>query len=344
MTTTLTIIRGCPGDGKTSLAKVAGMGVAIAADDYPNLYIDGVYQAHLQKESHEWCKDQVRYHLSQGRDVVVHNTFARLFYLDAYTEIAKELNCAVHVVTSEGVILPSSNRTQSIHNVPESVVQRMRSQWEPLNPIPKRGITLIEIAEQMQDLKRPDVLIFDMDGTLRLTKSGDTFARSPDDFMIHPEIKRWAKIKNRSGCELPIHVVSNQRGIGTGQKQEDFLEEEIDNLDDALLGLEIEIASAHFAVEENTSDAIFWGSSQWEKIKLGAIADKPNTGMFNNILQENMNFLRIGVKAFWIMGDAHTDNHPEDWEFAKNCRQAYPDLDIRYVPIEMLNIFWEYCK
>jgi adenylate kinase family enzyme len=45
---TLIIIRGCPGDGKTTLAKkISGAHFhSIAADDMPELYLDGQYQNH----------------------------------------------------------------------------------------------------------------------------------------------------------------------------------------------------------------------------------------------------------------------------------------------------------
>lgn len=147
---TLYIIRGCPGDGKTTLALDLSRGKyspkEIAADNMPGLYVDGVYQNHLQKESHVWCQETVEAWMKRGESVIVHNTFTRHIYIKPYLELAKKYGYAVHVIHSEAVILPNGDRTNSTHNVPQEILDGMRSGFESFNPIPKQGISPADIA------------------------------------------------------------------------------------------------------------------------------------------------------------------------------------------------------
>lgn len=131
---TLTLVCGLPGNGKTTLARKLP-GFAVAADDFSGLYVDGAYQHHLQKDSHEWCKSQVEKWMSDDEpQITVHNTFTRNNYRQPYIDLAMKYGYAVHVVTSEAVILPSGDRTSSAHNVSAEVVESMRNGWEYINP------------------------------------------------------------------------------------------------------------------------------------------------------------------------------------------------------------------
>jgi histidinol phosphatase-like enzyme/predicted kinase len=336
MQKTLTLVCGLPGNGKTTLAKKLS-GNAIAADDYPDLYIDGVYKAELQKKSHEWCQETVEEWLKQGaEEVIVHNTFTRNIYRKPYIELAKKYGYSVHIVTSEAVILPSGERTTSTHNVPDEVLESMRIGWEAFNPVPKLGITASDIAAQMTGLQYPDAIIFDMDKTIKRPKDGRTFPSSPDDFEITLEFQRWAK--EFCDPEIELYIVSNQRGIGTGQKTVQFLKDEAKLLTDHLeTELDICFASCQFATHQGGRDSIKYYPRHEEWIHIehttGRV-DKPGTQTFISIFEE------IPFRVCWIVGDSHTDNASEDWQFAQACQKLNPRIDVRYVPIELLNVYW----
>jgi histidinol phosphatase-like enzyme len=331
------LVMGCPGDGKTSLSKKLP-GRAIAADDYPNLYVDGVYQAESQKKSHEWCQSSVEEWMKCGEEqIIVHNTFTRNIYREPYIELAKKYGYAVHIVTSEAVILPNGKRTISIHNVPEAILQSMRSGWEPFNPVPKLGITAKDIAAQMKELRHPDVIIFGMNKTIKRPKEGRDFPRSPDDFELVPEFEEWVSTYNNNSL---VYVVSNQRGIGTGQKTLDFFFEEIQLLA-AYLNDKLEIEFPwQFATHQGSNKGIIYNSFTNDFFHQEYIGrcDKPGIQAFLGIKEECDNSL----KNYWIVGDAHTDNASEDWQFAQACQKANPGIDIRYVPIELLNVYWSF--
>lgn len=340
---TLTLVRGLPGAGKTTLAqKIAKSNPAtqiIAADDYSGLYVDGVYQSHLQKESHAWCQKNVEIWMSRGAtEIIIHNTFAQFLWMKTYFELAKKYDYTIHVVHSEAVIFPDGSRTESTHNVPKAIIQSMRQRWEPLNPPIKMGMTTADIAVQMAGLQLPDAIIFDMDKTLKLTASGEEFPQSPEDFRINPVIKEWAKNYD-DWCEL--YIASNQRGLATGAKTREFLEREIAFLIDELTKHRLRFDECYFVPGYNEHNSLVYADGDWyETASTDKVYDKPDTGIYQDILTQH----NPDIKVCWIVGDAHTDKFYEDWQFAQACIELDKSIDVRYVPIEMLNIYWQLAK
>lgn len=339
---TLIINRGCPGNGKTTLAKKIRGAVAIAADDMPGLYEkDGTYNQYMQKLSHEWCQAGVESMMKDGIEtIVVHNTFTKLLYIQPYLQLAKKYGYAVHIVHSEAVILPDGSRTQSEHNVPGSVLDSMKQGWEPFDPAPKRGITTKQLSVELANVRYPDVIVFDKDGTITRPREGRTFPQSPDDFELVPEFHEWADGFPQSE-ELALYIVTNQRGLSTGQKTFDFLQHEIGNLTHFLRNyqdIDIDKVLVAPAYDSNQCWIKFLGQD-WERKESYERTDKPGTGMFDSIVKSQS--IRLNpASSYWIVGDAHTDDRPEDWEFAQACKAKYPDVNITYVPIEMIGTFW----
>ena len=322
---TLYIVRGCPGNGKTTLANHIAV-CSIAADDYPGLYIDGVYQQHLQKESHQWCMSEVENLMQQNVSIAVHNTFTRIFYIKPYIELANKYGYSVHIIHSEAVLV-NGGRTVDTHNVPLDVLTSMRNGWEPFNALPKLGITAKDIAQQIEKAKAyPDAIIFDMDGTIKRTKSGETFPQSPDDFEVTPEFDKFVNFG--WVYDTPMYIVSNQRGLSGGQKTDDFLKQEWEKLEGCIaVNHEICFTGSYFASKEyvlhkNNTDLPFL-------VRFNGNYIKPLPAVFK-LIHENSK-----RRNYWIVGDAHTDDRSEDWQFAQNCQKAHPELNIAYIPIEL---------
>jgi len=126
--TSLYIIRGTPGSGKTTLGMQLKSGglvrYVIAADDYM-VGPDGQYlfQPARLKECHERCRTDALRALSAGESVAVCNTFTRIWEMQPYVDIAHRLGNTLYVIRCEG-------RFQNVHGVPEEKVREMRDRFE----------------------------------------------------------------------------------------------------------------------------------------------------------------------------------------------------------------------
>lgn len=126
----LTLIRGLPGAGKSTMAKAM-----VEAD--PSLYhfeadqyfvdASGNYRFEPTEleDAHTWCFDETRYALNSGCSVVVSNTFTRKWEMEPYRKLAEELGAELEILEATG-------NYGSIHGVPQKTIDAMRSRWEVL--------------------------------------------------------------------------------------------------------------------------------------------------------------------------------------------------------------------
>ncbi len=124
----LYIIRGAPGSGKTTLGMRLKSGglvrYVIASDDYMNGPTgEYLFQPTRLKECHERCKIDAVSMLKAGASVAVCNTFTRIWEMQPYVDMARNLDCDLYVLKCEGSF-------QNIHGVPESKVREMRDRFE----------------------------------------------------------------------------------------------------------------------------------------------------------------------------------------------------------------------
>lgn len=122
----LVIIRGLPGSGKSTLARSMKGFSHYEADTY---FLDEEgdyhYDKSMIKEAHEWCRKSVSEALASGKNVVVSNTFTRIFEMTPYFDLAARFNIKPMIIKMEG-------NFGNIHNVPEEVIRIMKQRWEDL--------------------------------------------------------------------------------------------------------------------------------------------------------------------------------------------------------------------
>ena len=122
----LVLIRGIPGSGKSTIACSMNFDVHYEADMFfINENGDYCYDPKKIGEAHQWCQEQTFNALSEGKRVVVSNTFIKLFEMKPYFDMAHELGLELNVIQAEG-------RWPNVHGVPEEVVKRMEDNWEDL--------------------------------------------------------------------------------------------------------------------------------------------------------------------------------------------------------------------
>ncbi|WP_086980835.1 ATP-binding protein [Vibrio aphrogenes] len=125
---TLTLIRGLPGSGKSTLAQrlATQTGAIHLETDMFFVAEDGVYRFAPQNLSvaHQWCQRQTKLHLSQGRSVIVSNTFVRHWEMKAYKTIAKQLNIPLEIRVCQ-------DQFGSIHQIDPQTIEKMKANWQP---------------------------------------------------------------------------------------------------------------------------------------------------------------------------------------------------------------------
>lgn len=125
---TLYLIRGIPGSGKSSLARILFdnqvVDDCIEADDY--FVNDGVYMfnPYKLKDAHDWCQDRTRVILGHGYNLAVSNTSTTEQEVETYRKIAEE--CKAKFIS---LIVENRHGGENIHNVPEEKIQQMKKRF-----------------------------------------------------------------------------------------------------------------------------------------------------------------------------------------------------------------------
>ncbi len=136
----LTLIRGLPGSGKSSLAELM-LGATVSADDY--FVVEGGYNFDPARLglAHAACQVSTRLELAAGRPVVVANTFSQKWEIEPYLVIAKTFGARLYVADLyDGGLTDLELFERNVHGVPLEVITTMRERWEhdwkAGNPLP----------------------------------------------------------------------------------------------------------------------------------------------------------------------------------------------------------------
>lgn len=119
----LTLVRGLPGAGKSTVARVISFytGAYHFEADMFHVGPDGVYRYDVTKagEGHKWCLKKTKSVLKRGYDVVVSNTFTRVEEMRPYIDLPYP-----------AIVIHCTGKFRTIHGVPKEVMKKMRDRWE----------------------------------------------------------------------------------------------------------------------------------------------------------------------------------------------------------------------
>ena len=120
----LILIRGLPGSGKTTLAKlIARDAPHYEADQFFMVNGEYRYDAAAIKAAHVWCQRQTENALADGNSCIVSNTFTRRWEMEPYYAMAEKHGAAVVEAVCRG-------KWPNVHGVPDEVIAKMAARWE----------------------------------------------------------------------------------------------------------------------------------------------------------------------------------------------------------------------
>ncbi|MCZ8342687.1 MAG: AAA family ATPase [Leptospira sp.] len=126
----LLILRGLPGAGKTTLAKVLSR-LANASIFSVDSYFEnesGDYNFDYTKNhlAYKECEDQTKQALEKKTPlVIVHHTFTLDWEMKPYEDMAKEFGYLYFVVTVE-----NRHRGKNMHQIPEEQIEKMKLKFK----------------------------------------------------------------------------------------------------------------------------------------------------------------------------------------------------------------------
>lgn len=127
----LLLLRGLPGSGKTTLAKMLSENntfPVFSVDDYFTNESTGEYIFNFQNNhlAYKQCEDLSRDAMKQKiTKIIVHNTFTMDWELEPYFKLAKELNYNLFVVTVENY-----HKNKNTHGVSDEQLQKMAEKYK----------------------------------------------------------------------------------------------------------------------------------------------------------------------------------------------------------------------
>jgi len=120
----LIIVRGIPGSGKTTFAHLLSRAVC-SADDYFTYGNEYRWSVDKVSMAHTWCQRKCRRFMKkQIHRIVIANTSTTEKELQPYMDLARQFGYRVFTV-----IVESRHGNKSVHNVPESTLDKMKARF-----------------------------------------------------------------------------------------------------------------------------------------------------------------------------------------------------------------------
>lgn len=120
----LILLRGLPGAGKSTLAKLI-CNQHVEADMYFKKNGEYNFDASKLKQAHEWCQERTEQYMIQRFNVVVSNTFTTEGELAPYIRLAVK-----HGYRLVSLVVENRHGNSSIHGVPNETVERMHNRFK----------------------------------------------------------------------------------------------------------------------------------------------------------------------------------------------------------------------
>lgn len=124
---TLYIVRGVSGSGKTTLASKMATEKNCRHLEADMWFIRGdgeyIFDASELPRAHNWCFGEACVELNDGRDVIVSNTFTRLWEMRNYIDFALERGHKVRIITCTA-------RYENVHGLSVEQVNKQAARFQ----------------------------------------------------------------------------------------------------------------------------------------------------------------------------------------------------------------------
>lgn len=123
----LIIVRGIPGSGKTTFAKLITNAIC-CTDDYFMHNGNYIWDSNKLNIAHNWCQRKCKRFMKANIErIVVANTSTTERELKPYYDLAKKYNYRIF-----SIIVENRMSTKSIHSVPNETIEKMKNRFQIL--------------------------------------------------------------------------------------------------------------------------------------------------------------------------------------------------------------------